>query len=98
MGSSLKSAQFFLDSRIADAASGDATALYELGMVYSSGTAGIGVDLVEAHKWFNLAAIAGNEAAMACRSEIARDMSAREIAVAQRAARAWLTTSARHAA
>jgi len=97
MGSSLKSAQFLLDSRIADAARGDAAALYDLGMVYSSGTAGIGVDLVEAHKWFNLAAIAGSDAAMACRSEIAGEMSAREIAIAQKAARAWRTTSARHA-
>jgi TPR repeat protein len=98
MGSSLKNAQFLIDSRLADAARGDMDACYDLGMVYSSGAAGIDVDLIEAHKWFNLAAVAGSEAAQACRSEIAEDMTAREIAEAQKAARAWLQlTSARAA-
>jgi len=98
MGSSLKSAQFLMESRLADAARGDMDACYDLGMVYSSGTAGIDIDLIEAHKWFNLAAVAGSEAAQACRSEIAEDMSAREIAEAQRAARAWLSLTTRRAA
>ena len=98
MGSSLKSAQFLIDSRLADAARGDMDACYDLGMVYSSGASGIGVDLIEAHKWFNLAAVAGSEAAQACRSEIAEDMTAREIAEAQKAARAWLSLTARRAA
>lgn len=98
MGSSLKSAQFLIDSRLADAARGDIDAYYELGMVYSSGAAGIGIDLIEAHKWFNLAAVAGSEAAQMCRSEIAGDMNSRQIAEAQKAARAWLhLTSARAA-
>ena len=98
MGSSLKNAQFLIDSRLADAARGDMDACYDLGMVYSSGAAGIDVDLIQAHKWFNLAAVAGSEAAQACRSEIAEDMTAREIAEAQKAARAWLQlTSARAA-
>lgn len=35
MGSSLKNAQFLIDSRIADAARGDADACFDLGMVYS---------------------------------------------------------------
>ncbi len=98
MGSSLKSAQFLIDSRLADAAHGDMNACYDLGMVYSSGAAGIDIDLIEAHKWFNLAAVAGSEAAQACRSEIAEDMSAREIAEAQRQARAWLNETNRRAA
>ncbi|CAN5516725.1 hypothetical protein BH10PSE14_BH10PSE14_23870 [soil metagenome] len=98
MGNSLKSAQFLIDSRMADAARGDIDAYYDLGMVYSSGAAGINVDLIEAHKWFNLAAVAGSEAAQACRSEIAEDMSAREIAVAQKAARAWLQMTTLRAA
>lgn len=98
MGSSLKNAQFLIDSRLADAGRGDPDAYYELGMVFSSGAAGIGVDLIEAHKWFNLAAVAGSEAAQVCRSEIAEDMTAREVAEAQKAARAWLQmTSARAA-
>lgn len=98
MGSSLKSAQFLIDSRLADAARGDMNACYDLGMVYSSGAAGIHIDLIEAHKWFNLAAVAGSEAAQACRSEIAEGMSAREISEAQRQARAWLNETNRRAA
>ncbi len=98
MASSLKSAMFLIESRMNDAAAGDPDAYYELGMSYSSGSGGIGVDLVEAHKWFNLAALSGNERAQECRAEIAWDMSAREIAEAQRAARAWLSTTTRRAA
>lgn len=98
MGNSLKSAQFLIDSRLADAARGDEQALYDLGMVYSTGTSGIDVDLIEAHKWFNLAAVAGNLAAQHCRAEIAEDMTAREISVAQRAARDWLGMTQRRAA
>ncbi len=98
MASSLKSAQFLIESRLRDAASGNADACYDLGMVYSSGAQGIGIDMIEAHKWFNLAAVAGSEAAMACRSEIAEDMTAREIATAQAAARAFLVSTQRRAA
>jgi len=98
MGTSLKNAQFLIDSRLAEAACGDADACYELGMVYSSGAAGIAVDLIEAHKWFNLAAVAGSEAGMVSRGEIAEDMTAREIATAQGAARAWLRGTQRRAA
>jgi TPR repeat protein len=90
MGHSLKAANFLIESRIADAASGDVQALYDLGIAYSTGSGGIPVDLVEAHKWFNLAALNGSSLAQECRAEIADDMSAREIAEAQRQARAWL--------
>ena len=90
MGSSLKSAQFLIESRLRDAARGDADACYDLGMVYSSGAEGIDVDMIEAHKWFNLAAMSGSERAQECRAEIAEDMTAREIIEAQKAARAWL--------
>lgn len=100
MGHSFKSAAFLMESRINDAASGDAAALYELGIAYSTGTAGTEVDLVEAHKWFNLAALNGSSLGQQCRAEIAEEMTAREIAEAQRQARAWLSTMAavRHAA
>ena len=98
MGSSLKNAQFLIDSRIADAARGDADACFDLGMVYSSGSAGIGVDLIEAHKWFNLAAVAGLEDAVDARADVAEDMTAREIATAQAAARAFLVSTQRRAA
>ena len=90
MGNGLKSARFLIESRLHDAARGDASACYDLGMVYSSGADGIGVDLVEAHKWFNIAAVSGSNEAQMCRAEIAEDMTAREINDAQKAARAWL--------
>jgi len=63
--------------------------LFELGMTYSVGR-DMPVDLVAAHKWFNLAAIRGNLEAIRLRREIATQMSDAEIAAAQRAARDWL--------
>ena len=98
MASSLKSATFLIESRMADAARGDGDACYDLGITYSSGSAGIEIDLVQAHKWFNLAALNGNARAHESRSEIAWDMTAREIAEAQRQARAWLGATTRRAA
>jgi hypothetical protein len=98
MGSSLKSAEFLMESLIADAGRGDADALYQLGVAYSTGTGGTEVDLIEAHKWFNLAALNGSEIGQHCRAEIAEEMTAREIAEAQRQARAWLSESWRRVA
>lgn len=48
-------------------------------------------DLIEAHKWLNLAAQAGNPEAVRRRRELAAEMSAEEIAAAQRAAREWVS-------
>ncbi|CAA9487709.1 MAG: FIG00636121: hypothetical protein [uncultured Sphingomonadaceae bacterium] len=90
MASSLKAAEFLIASRLADAAGGDQDALYELGVLHSTGSCGLTVDLVEAHKWFNLAALGGDRRGQQCRAEIADEMTAREIAEAQRQARAWL--------
>ncbi len=90
MAHSLKSAAFLVESRMAKAAAGDIRALYDLGIAYSTGSGGVAVDLVEAHKWFNLAALNGSTEAQECRADVAEDMSAREIAEAQRQARAWL--------
>ncbi len=98
MASSYKSAQFLVESRMADASRGDPRAYYELGIAYSAGSDGIDVDLIQAHKWFNLAAISGNERGQECRAEIAEDMTAREIAEAQRQARSWLQATTRQAA
>jgi TPR repeat protein len=89
---SQKGAEFLLRSRVADAEAGDVDALFELGVSYSTGRGGI-VDLIEAHKWFNLAALSGCTRGQECRAEIALEMTAREIAEAQRQARAWLSTT-----
>ncbi|APG61732.1 hypothetical protein LPB140_01555 [Sphingorhabdus lutea] len=98
MANSIKSAQYLIESRMADAAAGDVDALFDLGVSYSTGSNGVEVNMVEAHKWFNLAAVYGNEEAMHCRSEVADEMTAREIADAQRDARAWLKAGERRAA
>lgn len=72
------------------AAAGMPDALFELGLMYCSGR-GVDLDLVEAHKWFNLAAVRGNEEARSYRTEIARELSRDEVGEAQRRARAWLS-------
>ncbi|GAB1715894.1 MAG: hypothetical protein NTAFB05_09360 [Nitrobacter sp.] len=64
--------------------------LFERGLYWASGRAGL-VDLVAAHKWFNLAAVKGHAEAIAMRREVAALMSEAEIVAAQRDARAWMT-------
>jgi TPR repeat protein len=83
---------------LAAAAQGDTAAYYDLGVAYSTGSHGVGCDLIEAHKWFNLAAVSGHEESAWCRADIAEEMTAREIAEAQRRAREWLNAGARKAA
>jgi TPR repeat protein len=63
---------------------------FELGLIYSTGRE-VAADLIAAHKWFNLAAVKGNRAAASHRQELAREMSANDVAEAQRAAREWLS-------
>jgi len=67
----------------------DAAACFALGMNYSAGV-GVAVDLVEAHKWFNIAALRGHADAARLRREVAEQMTDAEIGSAQRAARDWL--------
>ena len=61
-----------------------------MGMKYCIGH-GVEADNVIAHKWFNIAAIKGSEKAKSYRLELAREMSASEVAEAQRQARSFLT-------
>ena len=83
---------------LAAAAAGDTDACYDLGVIFSTGGHGVAADLIEAHKWFNLAAAAGHEEGAWCRADISDEMTAREIAEAQRRAREWLAQGARRAA
>lgn len=83
---------------LACAANGDDSACFDLGVVFSTGSHGVPSDLIEAHKWFNLAASRGHEEAAWCRADVADEMTAREIAEAQRRARAWLSAGVRRAA
>jgi uncharacterized protein len=61
-----------------------------LGIMSSTGQS-VPLDMVSAHKWFNIAATLGLKEALRLRSEVAAEMSESEIATAQRAARDWLT-------
>jgi uncharacterized protein len=67
----------------------DGWACYELGVMYSAGRE-VAVDRVTAHKWLNIAAMRGCREAVTLRSELAVEMTAAEIAAAQREARLWL--------
>ncbi|WP_339717418.1 hypothetical protein [uncultured Sneathiella sp.] len=62
---------------------------FRAGLLFSTGD-GVSQDLVTAHKWFNLAAMNGIEEARENRAEISLDMSAQEIAKAQKMAREWI--------
>ena len=79
-----------LDTAIAVDGSAIPDVLFERGLYWASGRSGV-VNLVAAHKWFNLAALKGRADAITMRREIAEMMSDVEIATAQREARAWMT-------
>jgi hypothetical protein len=68
----------------------DGNDFFELGLRCTTGSTAA-IDLVSAHKWFNVAALLGNQEAIRLRREIAAEMSKAEITTAQRAARDWIT-------
>ena len=71
-------------------AGAQAEILFELGLMYATGR-DCDIDLVAAHKWFNIAAIKGSERAAELRAELAATMSKLDIARALREAREWMT-------
>src|ERR1700722_16464703 len=81
---------FDLDTATPVQASAIPDVLFERGLYWASGRSGV-VNLVAAHKWFNLAALKGRADAVELRREVAAMMSEVEIATAQREARTWLT-------
>jgi uncharacterized protein len=64
-------------------------ALFQMGLLYCSGR-DVELSFVHAHKWFNLAALRGNDEAKRYRLELSREMTKAQIAQAQRLAREWL--------
>ena len=74
----------------------DMDELLDLGLAYSTGSRGCPFDLVSAHKWLNLAALAGSQEAQYCRADIADQMTRQQIAEAQRQARTWLAGHSAH--
>ena len=81
---------FDLDSATPVEATAIPDVLFERGLYWASGRSGV-VNLVAAHKWFNLAAVKGRADAIQMRREVAEMMSEAEIAAAQREARDWMT-------
>jgi TPR repeat protein len=79
-----------IDAMAAPAIEMSAEAYYEMGLAHACGRSRP-VDLVEAHKWFNVALIKGCREAAERRAELAGEMSADEIAAALREARAFIT-------
>ncbi len=67
---------------------GDATAQYNLGVMYSRGY-GVTKDDVLAHLWLNLAAVRGLETARTLRDRLAEKMTPAQLAEAQRLVREW---------
>ena len=63
--------------------------LYRVALMYSEGS-DVAVDLVSAHKFFNIAATRGHRDAKICRQEMAEMMSQADVLKAQRAARDWM--------
>jgi uncharacterized protein len=63
--------------------------LYQAGLVCAAGI-DTNVDLVAAHKWFNLAASRGHEDAKMQRQEMADLLTSDEVKIALTAARDWL--------
>jgi hypothetical protein len=86
-----------LEDLTASAAGGDEVAAFELAMCFAAGS-GVAVDLVQAHRWFNVAAACGYAPGLRWRHEIAAEMSAREVIEAQKLARATLAGLFRKAA
>jgi len=95
MGRKDKELYGYVADRLAQAEAGRAEALYDLGLLYSTGQ-GVDQNYVEAHKWFNLAAIKGVNRATVDRLEVAQELDTRSIAEAQRLARQWLTSHSSH--
>lgn len=67
----------------------DGDIFFDLGLMYATGRS-VAIDLVAAHKWFNLAALRGKQVAKSYREEIAGELSATELSQALQAARTFL--------
>ncbi|MET0240314.1 MAG: hypothetical protein ABW184_10515 [Sphingobium sp.] len=74
--------RILIESRMKDALDGDPGACFDLGVAHGD------ADPVQAHIWFNLAALGGYAPAESCRARVARQLSARQIAEARRRTRA----------
>lgn len=89
MGQSAEARSLEIEKRLAATQIDEAEIFFELGLIYATGVE-VERDLVEAHKWLNLAVMRGHRGAQQERAELAGEMTSSEIAHAQRIARQWL--------
>ena len=61
MANSMKSAAFLIESRLAEAAKGDANAYFELGVIYSTGSEGVEVKINKANGFIEQYSLNGAE-------------------------------------
>jgi TPR repeat protein len=73
-----------------DPSTASADELFDLGLKFCLGQS-VAADLVEAHKWFNISALKGSQVAKVYRRELSQEMTAAQVAEAQRLARALIT-------
>lgn len=78
------------EAREAISGTAEAADLFRLGLIYSTDHEDHGPNLVEAHKWFSLAAMMGSEPAKFYCNDLKEEMSRSDITLALRAARGWL--------
>ena len=71
----------------------DGEAYHHLGLAFSAGSHDVARDLIEAHKWFALAAAQGHAVADACRADIAGELTVRQLNEARSRARLWLVVN-----
>jgi|TARA_R110000796_G_scaffold167629_1_gene284564 TPR repeat protein len=71
-------------------ADANADEFYQAGLACAAGV-GSEMDLISAHKWFNLAVSKGHEEARVQRQEMADMLSSEEVKVALSSARDWLS-------
>ncbi|WP_313196564.1 sel1 repeat family protein [Shinella zoogloeoides] len=62
----------------------------DMGLMYAT-SRGCDIDLVQAHKWLNIAAIKGCDRAAELRADLAATMTKSDLVEALRAAREWMT-------
>lgn len=97
MSLNIQAARLLIESRISDALRGNPGACFDIGVALTSGTR-TRDSLVEAHKWFTLAAQAGYEPAAKSSAKIAWGMSAGQLAAARRRTRAAQSRNVRQVA
>jgi TPR repeat protein len=67
---------------------GNVQAFAKLGWMYAQGR-GVLQDFIQAHMWYNLAAVQGEPRAAEARDALTKEMTPAQIAEAQRLAREW---------